>query len=102
MRKRHINEFLKTQLANSGRAAGFGITYDDYSENSYGGYRNISAGQVKTLYDFMTTEERVKLNGPVKIYRLKARKRGKKNERNSKCVQDSTARNIIIIGDFIT
>lgn len=71
MRKRHINEFLKTQLANSGRAAGIGITYDDYSENSYGGYRNISAGPVKTPYDFMTTEERAKLNGPIKTYRVR-------------------------------
>lgn len=74
MRKRHINEFLKTRLANYGRAAGIGITYDDYSENSYGGYRNISAGPVKTPYDFMTAEERARLNGPIKTYRLNARK----------------------------
>jgi hypothetical protein len=70
MKRRHINEFMKTQLANSGRAAGMGILYDDYSEESYGGYRNISAGQVKTPYDFMTPEERTKLNSPVKIYRV--------------------------------
>lgn len=74
MRKRHINEFLKTRLANYGRAAGIGIAYDDYSENSYGGYRNVSAGPVKTPYDYMTAEERAKLNGPVKTYRLNARK----------------------------
>ena len=48
-----------------------GILYDDYSEESYGGYRNISAGQVKTPYDFMTPDERAKLNGPVKTYRIK-------------------------------
>lgn len=71
MKKRHINEFMKTRLANRGRAAGMGILYDDYSEESYGGYRNISAGQVKTPYDFMTPEERAKLNGPVKTYRIK-------------------------------
>jgi ribosomal protein L34 len=34
MRKRHINEFYKTTLANSGRAAGAGIAEDNYSEDS--------------------------------------------------------------------
>ena len=33
-RKRHANEFLRTSL-NSGRIAGTGILYDDYSEASY-------------------------------------------------------------------
>ena len=34
-RKRHVNEHIRTSLANSGRAAGMGILYDDYSEKSY-------------------------------------------------------------------
>lgn len=34
MRKRHISEFLKTTLANSGRAAGAGILEDDYGDES--------------------------------------------------------------------
>ncbi len=30
-RKRHANEFLRTSLANSGRIAGTGMLYDNYS-----------------------------------------------------------------------
>ncbi len=71
MKRRHINEFMKTRLANSGRAAGMGILYDDYSEESYGGYRNYNVGQVRTTSDFLTPEERAKLNGPVKKYHIK-------------------------------
>lgn len=33
--KRHANEFRRTQFANSGRIAGTGILYDDYSEEAY-------------------------------------------------------------------
>ena len=32
-RKRHANEFMRTSFANSGRIAGMGISYDDYSDN---------------------------------------------------------------------
>ena len=71
MKRRHINEFMKTRLANSGRAAGMGILYDDYSEESYGGYRNSGNIIVHTISDFMTPEERAKLNSPVKTYRIK-------------------------------
>ena len=35
VRKRHINEFLKTGFANSGRAAGAGVSSDNYSEESW-------------------------------------------------------------------
>ena len=34
MRKRHINEFLKTSFIVSGRAAGHGMVEDDYSDES--------------------------------------------------------------------
>ena len=71
MKRRHINEFMKTRLANSGRAAGMGILYDDYSEESYGGYHNITAGRVRTISDSMTPEERAELNGPVITYQIK-------------------------------
>jgi hypothetical protein len=62
---------IKTRLRNGGRIAGMGILHDDYSEESYGGYRNSNAGRVRTVSDFLTPEERVELNGPVKIYRIK-------------------------------
>jgi hypothetical protein len=32
MKKRHINEFQKTELANNGRAAGAGIMEDNYGD----------------------------------------------------------------------
>jgi hypothetical protein len=34
MRKRHINEFMKSNFANCGRAAGMGVVYDRYDEES--------------------------------------------------------------------
>lgn len=67
----HANEHMKTSLRNGGRIAGMGILYDDYSEESYGGYCNISAGKVRTPYDFMKPKERASLNGPVKTYHVK-------------------------------
>lgn len=59
---------IKTSFRNSGRIAGMGILYDDYSEESYGGYHNITAGRVRTISDSMTPEERAELNGPVITY----------------------------------
>ena len=38
MRKRHINEMLKTSFANSGRAKGAGIVEDDYGDESWSGH----------------------------------------------------------------
>lgn len=69
--KRHINEFLKTGFANSGRAAGAGIIYDKYDEES--GYRPQprARGQIKFPSDGLTPEEREALNGPV-VTRQKA------------------------------
>jgi hypothetical protein len=32
--RRHINEFMKTEFINRGRAAGMGILYDRYDEES--------------------------------------------------------------------
>lgn len=34
MHKRHINEFIKTGYANSGRVAGMGINEDNYGDES--------------------------------------------------------------------
>lgn len=43
-RKRHANERMRTSFANSGRIAGTGILYDDYSETSY------PSGMMRTDY----------------------------------------------------
>jgi len=71
MRKRHINERLKTEFVNNGRAAGIGITYDKYDEES--GYKPHprNRGPMRLPYDSLTREERKALNGPVITYRVK-------------------------------
>ena len=72
-RKSHINERMRTSLANSGRAAGMGILYDDYSETSY------PSGMMKTNHfpehkvGLPLTEEERKFKeegGPVITYRI--------------------------------
>ena len=70
---------MKTALRNGGRIAGIGILYDDYSEESYGGYRNYYAGPVRTASEFLTPEEYEKLSGPVKTYRLERRDKHEKS-----------------------
>ena len=72
--KSHISEKLHTSFANSGRAAGIGISYDRYDEES--GYRPHlnSTGKVRLLSDNLTPEEINKLCGEVKII-----KKGVKN-----------------------
>lgn len=71
-RKRHANEFLRTRFRNSGRIAGMGILYDNYSENAY------PSGMMRTDYlpdkkvDFPLTEEEMnfrKNGGPVITYK---------------------------------
>ncbi len=67
--KRHINEFLKTGLANSGRAAGAGVLYDRYDEES--GYRPHprARGQIRLPSDYLTQEQLEALNGEVIVYK---------------------------------
>lgn len=62
MPRGHINEHLHTTLANSGRAAGAGISYDKYDDES--GYRPgpRDTGRVRLPHDGLETDE---LNGPV-------------------------------------
>ncbi|MGI6155713.1 MAG: hypothetical protein ACOYEB_07180 [Enterococcus lemanii] len=69
MRKTHINERLHTELANTGRAAGSGILYDRYDEES--GYHPgpIDRGVVRFPSDYLTPEQKVALNGPVRVYK---------------------------------
>lgn len=61
--KRHRNEYLMSDLANSGRIAGMGMTEDDYSENSFPGPRIRRRKQLLLLE--RTDEEKALLNGPV-------------------------------------
>lgn len=65
--KRHINEFMHTGFANSGRAAGHGMVEDRYDEES------SPEGYVKrkTSVPIKAREEQAKErheNEPVKIY----------------------------------
>ena len=65
----HINERLHTKFANSGRAAGMGISYDRYDEES--GYRPQpkERGMVRFPSDSLTPEEKAALSGEVRIIR---------------------------------
>ena len=67
--KTHINEVLHTNFINSGRAAGEGITYDRYDDES--GYRPgvRERGRVRLPHDSMTREQWEALNGEVRIIR---------------------------------
>lgn len=69
MPKTHINERLRTEFANTGRAAGMGIDYDKYDDED--GYRPgpVHRGAVRMPSDELTKEERAALNGPVRIIR---------------------------------
>ena len=62
MPRGHINEHLHTTLANSGRAAGTGISYDKYDDES--GYRPgpRDTGRIRFPSDGQKADE---LNGPV-------------------------------------
>ena len=67
---------MNTNLANSGRVAGYGMSHDDYSEESYGGYRDY-----KVTVRLPNDEEDTDLNGPVIIIQ-KGRQKEKSNEEN--------------------
>ena len=67
MPRPHINERLHASLANSGRAAGIGISYDNYGDESGGPCYNHATGRVRMPSDSLTPEERGSLNGEVKI-----------------------------------
>lgn len=68
----HAHERLKTNLANSGRISGMGISYDNYSENSYpvGAYPAPNKGT--PVHKPLTQEESdfIHNGGKVKTYKL--------------------------------
>jgi hypothetical protein len=74
MKRRHVNEFLHSSFANSGRAAGIGVNYDRYDEESFPGVRpRKNQGNVRVIMpvEFMSEEERAALDGHVIISKLK-------------------------------
>lgn len=66
-RKSHINERLRTEFANSGRAAGIGTLYDDYGDESGNPHYGPLKAGVQMPSDSLTPEERKALNGEVRI-----------------------------------
>jgi len=60
----HINERMKTTLANSGRAAGMGMCEDNYSEDSGLPDYTRHTGPVRLPHDGVDPAE---LNGPVRV-----------------------------------
>ena len=62
---RSINESLHTEFANSGRAAGMGISEDRYDDESYGPEYCHETGPVRFPSDSLTPEEWAAMNGPV-------------------------------------
>jgi len=77
-RRTHINERLRTEFANSGRAAGIGTPYDRYDDESGGPYYNPGSVRVRMPSDSLTPEERELLNGEVRI--IKAARNSRKGE----------------------
>lgn len=71
--KRHINEFLRTEFANSGRAAGAGISEDHYGDEDGNPDYEESDSYPRFPSDSLTDEERAALSGEVKIYKEAAR-----------------------------
>lgn len=66
--KNHINERLRTTFADSGRAAGIGVLYDRYDEDS-GLARQGGSVRVRLPSDNLTPDEREALNSPVVVYK---------------------------------
>ena len=64
--RKDIREYPKTKLVNRGRAAGIGITEDDYSEESFPGPRYQGA------YNPYVFDNKQKEHppGPVTIYKM--------------------------------
>ena len=62
MARRHINEFRKTTLANTGRAAGMGIVEDNYDNDELTKWREKSYSP----FDHRKTHE----HGEVIVYKV--------------------------------
>jgi hypothetical protein len=67
--RNHINECLHTEFANSGRAAGMGILYDRYDEESGNPDYDPHDSRVRLPSDGLTDKEIAALSGEVKVYK---------------------------------
>lgn len=75
--KRDLNRYQRTGLANSGRAAGAGVSYDDYSEGEGRDWTNPHyCPQGRPTYTEREREEMLKPK-PVKVYKI-SKKEAKK------------------------
>ena len=69
MNRKHVNEQLHTNLANTGRVAGMGISYDRYDDES--GCPDYDPHKPVTFpSDYLTESELEALNGSVISYKL--------------------------------
>lgn len=66
-RNTHANERMRTSFANSGRIAGDGILYDDYSEES--GYRPLFGANRTAMVTF-PLDPLESMDGPVITYKM--------------------------------
>lgn len=66
----HINERMKTGLVNTGRAAGIGVLYDHYDEESGCPAYNEKTVRVRLPSDGLTPDEIRLLSGDVIVYKM--------------------------------
>lgn len=67
MQRTHINERLHTEFANSGRAAGMGISYDRYDDESGNPDYDPHDTRVRLPHDGLTEDELAELSGAVRV-----------------------------------
>ena len=65
--RNHINECLHTEFANSGRAAGMGISSDRYDEESGNPDYDPHDTRVRLPHDGLTEDELAALSGEVRV-----------------------------------
>lgn len=83
-RNTHANERMRTNFVNSGRIAGGGILYDDYSEESWGGGKpcdNLIGTGVRLPHDGLSGKDLASLSGPVRTHKMPKEGAGIDNKR---------------------
>jgi len=67
MPRSHINERLHTSFANTGRAAGMGISYDRYDDESGNPDYDPHDSRVRLPHDGLREDELAALSGDVTV-----------------------------------
>ena len=70
MRKHTINDFLRTGFTNNGRAAGIGISEDDYSDTSYADHSSGAVRPYRQRKCKLQQPKEAREEYPVKTYFL--------------------------------